>query len=213
MPDDDQLSKLIRSGFKQSGRDFSTYLEILHALGARPRSRILDFGCSWGYGSWQFAKAGFEVEAYEISATRAQYARDKLSVQVHSELSAITSGFDFVFSSHVLEHISSLRKTLDSLDRLLSAGGTFVALTPNGSADFRLIEPESWQKFWGHVHPNFLDNRFYKKVFPGVPLLLTSSPYDIDRIALWNRSPQAGVTEWKLSGNELLVAYRKRAKA
>ena len=99
-PSDAALAELLKSGFAGSIRDYSAYVGILRAAGAAPGAapsdaaiakplRLFEFGCSWGYGSWQFAKPGFEVEAYEISEPRAKYAREKLGVKVHPSLVGI----------------------------------------------------------------------------------------------------------------------------
>ena len=35
---------------------------------------LFDFGCSWwGYGSYQFSRAGYDVQSYEIAEDRRNY--------------------------------------------------------------------------------------------------------------------------------------------
>src|SRR6185503_5040907 len=75
MPSAEELEMLKQKQFKGTDRDYSRALRILSALGCRPGMRLLDYGCSWGYGSWQFAQAGYEVAGFEISAPRCEYAR------------------------------------------------------------------------------------------------------------------------------------------
>jgi hypothetical protein len=58
---------------------------------------------------------------------------------------------------------------------------------------------------WGQVHPQFLDDRFYMKAFHGSPLLLTSDPFDLSRIASWSKTE---TTTFGLGGPELLVVAR-----
>src|SRR5262245_61665794 len=66
-PDDKQLSELLENGFKGSEKDFTYHASILSALKVPVNGRILDFGANWGYASWQFARAGFDVKSFEIS--------------------------------------------------------------------------------------------------------------------------------------------------
>ena len=52
-PNDDALERLLQTGFAGSEKDYARYCEVMQAFGVRPGSTILDFGCSWEYGSWQ----------------------------------------------------------------------------------------------------------------------------------------------------------------
>ena len=72
VPDDATLSNLISEGFANSEKDYSHYIAVLKAANVTPGQTILDFGSSWGYGSWQLAQAGYRVYSYEISRPRAR---------------------------------------------------------------------------------------------------------------------------------------------
>ena len=126
MPDEVRLLELTSTKFSQTEKDFSRYIEVLAAIGAKPGDRVLDFGCSWGYGSWQFKQHGFHVESFEISQPRAAFARDKLGISVTSNMSEISGPFDVFFSSHVLEHVPSVKAIIDYAFERLRPGGTFV---------------------------------------------------------------------------------------
>jgi 2-polyprenyl-3-methyl-5-hydroxy-6-metoxy-1,4-benzoquinol methylase len=185
MPDEATLANLVAARFLGSAKDYSTYLAVLTALGAAPGSRVLDFGCSWGYGSWQLANHGFRVTAFEISQSRCHYARQKLGVEAHDRLESLpTTHFDVFFSAHVLEHVPSVKQVVDLARISLRPGGLFVAFTPNGSEPFRRRDPKAWQKLWNMVHPNFLDDTFYLRLFPAA--LIASSPYDLDLVKRWD---------------------------
>jgi hypothetical protein len=45
---------------------------------------------------------------------------------------------------------------------ILKPGGLFIAFTPNGSAQFRHENERVWSQLWGMVHPNVLDDRYYR---------------------------------------------------
>jgi 2-polyprenyl-3-methyl-5-hydroxy-6-metoxy-1,4-benzoquinol methylase len=103
-------------------------------------------------------------------------------LKVHSSLLDVTGPFDIFFSSHVLEHVPSVREAIDFGFRILKPGGIFVAVTPNGSAEFRKNHPSAWHKLWGLVHPNFLDDIFYRSIFADNPIFLSSDPYPMQEI-------------------------------
>jgi 2-polyprenyl-3-methyl-5-hydroxy-6-metoxy-1,4-benzoquinol methylase len=205
MPGDDELARLTANSFRGTSTDWSRYREILSSLGVDPKARILDFGASWGYGSWQLMQAGYNVTAFEISRPRCRYAREKLGVDAYDDLKQIEGTFDVVFSAHVMEHVPSVAETIEYARSILFPGGLFIAFTPNGSAAFRRANPLVWHKMWGQVHPQFLDDRFYMKAFHGSPLLLTSDPFNLDQIASWSKTE---TMTFGLGGPELLVVAR-----
>ena len=86
-PNDDKLNELISNNFRNTEKDYSKIIEILNILDLKSNtnvSSLFDYGCSWGYGSYQLKKI-FNVKSYEISAPRAKYARDKLGVNIINE--------------------------------------------------------------------------------------------------------------------------------
>ena len=171
MPCDDELATLKSVMFAEHDRDFSGYIAFLKRQGIFPGARILDYGCSWGYGSYQFAKAGYDVYSYEIAEDRRSYAIEKLNIRHVDEPFEITEGhplagsFDCFFSAHVLEHVPSPSGVIDLAWQCLKDGGAFIAFTPNGSDQYRRFNPLGWSRMWGHVHPNFLDEVFYDTQF------------------------------------------------
>lgn len=207
IPSREQLRIYLHKNFFGSEKDYSTYINILKAAGVTKGSKIFDFGCSWGYGCWQFKRHGFDVEAFEISAPRVAIAKNELGIKVHSDLSDISGPFDVFFSAHVLEHVPSVKEVIDFGLSVLKPGGLFVAFAPNGSADYFKKNFSAWHKLWGLVHPNFLDDVYYKSVFFDKHLLLSSAPYNLKGINKW-KSSQEGQTILDLSGEELLVMVR-----
>lgn len=210
MPPQDELQRLMNNSFRNSEKDYTTYISVLNALGCKPHDRVLDFGCSWGYGSWQLARAGFEVEAFEISKPRCAYARNRLGINAVDSLSNLKKDYDVFFSAHVLEHVPSVADTISFAWQGLRPGGLFIAFTPNGSQSFRDANPSVWHKLWGMVHPQFLDNVFYKRAFASSPNCIVSDLYDLQEIRCWTGIKSI---ELDLRGIELLVAVRKSALA
>ena len=65
--------------------------------------------------------------------------------------------------------------------RCLQPGGIFVAFFPNGNAAYRRNAPKSWRNMWGDVHPNFLDDQFFKAHFKSqVPEFFARAGQDKD---------------------------------
>jgi 2-polyprenyl-3-methyl-5-hydroxy-6-metoxy-1,4-benzoquinol methylase len=209
IPNEEQLRTYLSKDFLGTERDYSAYIDILRKASGSNGNSVFDFGCSWGYGSWQFRQNGFEVESFEISIPRAEFARNRLGVKAHTSLSTVSGLFDVVFSSHVLEHVPSVHKSIAFCFSILKPGGLFVAITPNGSADFRKKAPNSWHKLWGLVHPNFLDRDFYQSIFANTPYFIASNPYPIQDIENWGVNQYGCRIADQLSGDELLVIVKK----
>lgn len=207
LPDGNTLDQYLRAAFRGTEKDYSTYISVLGALGVGRGLRLFDFGCSWGYGSWQFQREGFDVESFEVSARRAAFGRDKLGLKVHSALSGVSGLFDVFFSAHVLEHVPSVGKAIDFAFSILKPGGLFVAFTPNGSQAHRTRRSDAWHRLWGLAHPNFLDDIYYRNLFAGKTFLLASNPYDLRKITEWSAAPVSGAS-MGLAGDEILVAVR-----
>ncbi len=210
LPSDDQLKTYLSKAFLGTERDYSTYIDIVRKANGKNGNKVFDFGCSWGYGSWQFRQNGFEVESFEISVPRAEFAKNRLGVKVHTSLTEVPGLFDVVFSSHVLEHVPSVQESIAFGLSILKPGGLFVAVTPNGSADFRKKLPDAWHKLWGLVHPNFLDGDFYQSFFADPPCFLASNPYPMQEIENWGIGQHERHIADQLSGEELLIIVKKK---
>jgi len=209
LPSASELDHLKATGFAGTEKNYDKYIAILTAAGCGPGSRILDFGCSWGYGSWQLSQAGYMVKAYEISRQRAGYAGAKLGVDLIDDVAKFANGlaeedkFDCFFSAHVLEHVPSPSAVIGLSRALLKEDGLFIAATPNGSAMFRKVQPQAWRKYWGLVHPNFLDEVFYRAAFAERPICLVSSHVDLAAISAFLAGSESVTGD--LTGGELVL--------
>tara|TARA_B100000780_G_C21048917_1_gene421132 strand:+ start:97 stop:990 length:894 start_codon:yes stop_codon:yes gene_type:complete len=212
-PNDDKLNELISNNFRNTEKDYSKIIEILNILDLKSNtnvSSLFDYGCSWGYGSYQLKKI-FNVKSYEISVPRAKYASDKLNVNIinESELDSLKNNdkkLDFFLMSHVLEHVPNPSETLDLGLKLLKKGGYMVSFTPNGSMENRKINSK-WSKLWGMVHPNFIDEKFYEKFFRNNIYYIGSSKYNFKNIQNFTKNNQNYIDD--LSGGELMIIVKK----
>lgn len=171
IPDEATLQSMLAVGFDCEWNDYDAYIRKLKELGVEQGSRVLDFGCSWGYGSYQLRHAGYDVLSYDIAQERRAFGVNRLGVTLIDDPDLIVEGhplyqsFDCFFSAHVLEHVPAPGKAIEFAWRCLKPGGLFVAFVPNGNMAYRKFSPESWQAMWGDVHPNFLDSDFFDQQF------------------------------------------------
>lgn len=205
LPSDVALAALERENFASLSTSYLGYIEVLLALGARAGQQVVDFGCSWGYGSRQLQRAGFTVEAFEISVPRATYAREKLGIAM-VELAGIRPASCEVFlSCHVIEHVPSVEQLMVLGERALRPGGLFVAFTPNGSLSYRAANPEGRHRSWGGVHPQLIDEVFLDRMSRRRATVVGSVPYPLEELRRW----QGEARVLALRGHELMVAFRK----
>jgi 2-polyprenyl-3-methyl-5-hydroxy-6-metoxy-1,4-benzoquinol methylase len=210
LPDERTLQSHMTHAFRDTEKDYSRYIDVLIRLGTDRGARLFDFGCSWGYGSWQLKRAGYSVWASDISEAHRDYASEMLNVRVVNvdDIGPDVIGtFDCFFSAHVLEHVPVPSAVFRLAARLLRPGGLFVSFTPNGSSDCRLTE-KSWSKLWGQVHPNFIDDEFLDRSFAGCPRIFLSLPatsHELEQLVLPDEPISRRLT---LSRAELLFVAR-----
>jgi len=206
-PSDEALRELLAAGFAGHEKDYSHYVAVLKAAGVRPGDRVLDFGCSWGYGSYQLKQAGFDVTGYEISEPRGRYASQKLGVNMVADPVRLAAQVDCVFSAHVMEHLPAPGILWNVALASLREGGLFIAFVPNGDPARETLPEsrEAYHALWGQAHPLMitaahLDWQCRKYGFNGQ---VHTDPYDPGRIASGTRG--------ELSGDELCLIARRTA--
>jgi len=177
--------------FKGTQKDYSVYINCLRSIPIRSGSTILDFGCSWGYGSWQLTQAGYTVYSCEISQPRAAYAAQKLNCDIRDPRS-LPEKVGCVFSAHVIEHLTNPRELWTLAREVLKPGGKVVTFCPNGSP---LREHDkNYHKWWGQVHPLLISPEALKRMGQefGFTARSYSSPYDLVKIAAGEEGDQTG---------------------
>jgi len=208
-PDPCELEELKRNGFAETSKNFARYVNLLRAFGCGSGSRLLDLGCSWGYGAWQMRQAGFRVVGHEVSKRRCDYAREHMGIEAVPELEHISGCFDVIFSAHVLEHVAALEDVLSWSECHLERTGLFVAVTPNGSNEYRQRFPRRWNRHWGDVHPLYLDETYWRNRLHDRPYFVTSRIDDYQAMRDWSRAGEESLQQTgRLDGWELLVAWR-----
>jgi SAM-dependent methyltransferase len=205
LPSDDELKAMLERRFAGTEKDFSAKIDIMRAAGLQPGARVLDFGGSWGYASWQFRQAGFEVVTYEIGHERVQYAKKKLGCTVVEDLRSLDGTIDCFFSAHVIEHLPNPNIFFEEAEKVLAPDGVMICCCPNGAEERQRREGiKAYDQNWGKVHPlmvtpGFIKSEARRRGF--VSCNVYSSPVDTVEVAARR--------DGDLSQSELLaIAYR-----
>ena len=205
MPKQDSLEKLLSSKFEGHEKSYDRIIRLLKTFYPNGGARLVDFGCSWGYGSWQLQQAGFTVFSHEISEPRSKYAQDNLGVNL-IDLTNPPTEVDIFFSNHVLEHVPEPSKIISLARKILKKDGIFVCITPNGSDSYRDSDYDGWHCLWGKDHPNHISDTFYKNEFINNPYFISSTINSFDEIINWSKKNTQINLVNKLS-ELLLIAY------
>jgi SAM-dependent methyltransferase len=123
-------------------------------LGVHRGDRVLDLGCGFGRHSYQAARLGAQVVAFDASAEEVRNVKDTFgAMAVAGELDAEASrvgsvqgdalrlpfadgSFDRVIASEVLEHIPADETAMAELARVLRPGGTMAVTVPRCGPEF-----------------------------------------------------------------------------
>lgn len=191
------LAKLKDTCFAGTEKDYADYIKVLQAIGLGPGSTIFDFGCSWGYGSWQMQQSGYRVYSFEVSRPRARYATEYLGCKMFSP-GELPERVDCFFSAHVIEHLPNPFALWEAALQSIKPGGQVVTFCPNGDP-LREHSVTGYHQRWGQVHPLLLSPLALKKMGEryGFAVDCYSSPYNLVDIA--KRAPDGK------TGDELLA--------
>lgn len=200
LPSDDDLAKMMKNNF-YGKRDYSPFIK---ALVKSESSKILDYGCSWGYSIFQLKKAGYDAEGFEISAARAKFG-NKIGVTIHHHQNEVRDDNDVIMSSHAIEHLPVISEFIRFAASKLTKDGILISFCPNGSPEFRTREPRTFHVNWGLLHPNYLDVDFAARTFKKNPYLILSDDwrYNLELLRKWDGHSQ--IIGEKRDGQELLI--------
>jgi len=191
-PRPDELRKLTDCSFAGTEKDYSTYIDVLRSIPLSSGSSILDFGCSWGYGSWQLARAGYQVYSFEVSRPRARYAAEKLGCNICAP-QKLPEKVDCLFSAHVIEHLANPRQIWEVAREVVKPRGIVVLFLPNGEP-FRESIDRDYHKHWGQVHPLLISPLAMRRMSErcGFTPRCYSSPYNLQEIAAKAQGVETG---------------------
>jgi SAM-dependent methyltransferase len=193
------LEELKNSRFAGTEKDYSMYISVLQTARVLPGMSVLDFGSSWGYGSWQLKQAGYDVYSCEIGQSRARYAETMLDCKMISPDQRGIS-FDCFFSAHVLEHLNNPREMWEMARKVVRPGGTAIIFLPNGN-----LSRPNVHKTWGKVHPLLIDSVAALNMarWAEFEAVTYTTPVDLGEVRRDLQSEQ-------LAGDELVIIARKQ---
>jgi len=204
-PSADVLSSLIATKFSGSEKDYGVYISVLKAVGMKEGDALLDFGASWGYGSWQLQQAGFRVFSHEMSKTRAEFARTRLSCNVIESVHKLSERVKCLFSAHVIEHLPNPNLIWEAAATVLAEDGIIVCFCPNGEPTREsLMGVRQYHQLWGKVHPLVITPRFFHSNSARYRFrsFVYSSPYRVDQVT-------NGTVDSETTGDELCLIARR----
>ena len=101
---------------------------------------VLDYGC--GQGGWtetlskKFPEAdlcGIDISARAVELARKRYPGHRFFVFDGATTPFEENSFDFIYSYHVLEHVSDIERSVSNISRLLKKGGYLCIVLPCGN--------------------------------------------------------------------------------
>jgi SAM-dependent methyltransferase len=133
-------------------RGFKERLNLLEQFAPR-RGYLLDYGCAVGLFAKVAADAGWNAMGYERSEWAADYARQKLGLNIvtgdGSEALPFDGTLDAVTLWDVIEHLDNPRGVISALSRSLKPGGLLALNTINGSSAGARMAGRDWR----HIAP------------------------------------------------------------
>lgn len=132
---------------------------------------VLDIGCADGHILNWFRKVRtrevetFGVDMNERSVEKARTAGHTAYAGRFEEVDLPENFFDFVWASHVIEHVPDPREFALKVKRVLKPGGIFWFWTPNiNSLDARIFRRQHWGAYHFPRHWVFYDPASVKRL-------------------------------------------------
>lgn len=118
--------------------------------------RFLDVGCNGGFVVDAAREAGLDAWGLEVDGVSLAYAREHYPKNNYFlglvEDFQPDQGFDLIYTSEVIEHVSDVRPFMSAIVRLLNPGGVVYVTTPDISHWRRPRDLDTWDGFNPPVH-------------------------------------------------------------
>ena len=134
------LSRLVADIVDREGprqKHFAERLHVLEQQEVRRDARILDVGCANGAFVRALRLSGYvHAAGFDVSPNLIEEGRQRWQLELHSGdfdafVRARHKAFDFVFATHVFEHLAHPVLTLRSVAELLTRDGHVAIAVPN----------------------------------------------------------------------------------
>ncbi|MEQ9169573.1 MAG: class I SAM-dependent methyltransferase [Rhodospirillales bacterium] len=119
-------------------------------------ARFLDVGCNGGFVVEAAREAGLdawglEVDGVSLAHAREHYPKNNYFLGLVEDFQP-DQGFDLIYTSEVIEHVSDVRPFMAAIVRLLNPGGVVYVTTPDISHWRRPRDLDRWDGFNPPVH-------------------------------------------------------------
>ena len=123
----------------------------------KPKGRLLDIGCGYGYFLAACRERGYQVQGLDISDWAARYATEKLHLSVAvgdlGDHALLQQDFDVITMWHFLEHTPDPHGALRTAKTWLKKDGILVVEVPNYEGT---DAQKRWQNWEGWCLPHHL---------------------------------------------------------
>lgn len=167
-PPVEQLAALVQNKFINSPWNKEGRISFIRKR-INPTGKLLDFGCSWGYGTFQYQQLGFnKVVGFELDKKRARFGNDQLDLDIKSRWEEMEDREDcgLILADHVLEHVSNPRNVLENFSVHCKSGGNLIVFVPNAACFEARRLGVRWGPFPGEVHPLAFTAEWFLKNLP-----------------------------------------------
>lgn len=180
LPKDEDMARLKDTHFEGYAKDFSPYISLLQGLNVRS---VLDYGCAWGYGVYQFSQSGMKAIGIDVAQDRVEFGNRHFGDVLFYDPEMIRARgikVDSIFSRQVLEHIPSPSIAFDLFGKILNPGGTLLLEVPNCGGRKAKEMGLKWKPFSSLVHPLSYTSEFFLEAFreKATTIHFFESPFD-----------------------------------
>ncbi len=147
-------------------------------------TKILEFGCGWGFWAKFMKELNFKVETVEISSARINHL-NKNKIVNYKSISETNDKYDLIFSNQALEHINNPHDTLNELNERLVNGGIMFHKFPSTLFFKRKLSKKYIPKK-DCAHPLEHINIINKKCFMKMCSLINLKPANVKNLDIVN---------------------------
>lgn len=159
----ERISKMDQAIIPQEAR----FLKMLES-----GTKFLDVGCGLGLGLAYANKLNCDLYATEFDTGALEFIKEHFPVKTFQgdiwDANYPDSYFDFIYISHVIEHVLDPKAYISEMKRILKPGGYMAIGTPNMSSN--LYRFHRWSKLLRLQVPDIIDGLEHTFIFPK-PLL------------------------------------------
>ena len=203
----------------QNKETFERRYKIIKSF-LRPKSEILEIGCSSGFMMFPLIKKKFRCTGIEPSGVFNKFLKKK-KINVHSSLEQLITKepnkkFDIIMHFFVLEHIADPISFLKNLLSLLKKNGKIIFEIPNVADPLHTIyKNDAFEKFyWSIAHHWYFSDKSLRNLLKKLNKkfqIIYDQRYDLSNHIIWSRDKVPGGSKrfTKQLGKDLEENYKK----